>query len=147
VDAASPRLKVQVWIYRKDADARLEVLLLRLKLERGDYWQPVTGGVEADESLSQAALREAREESGLPFEAEPESLDYQFRYESPRRGGLFEEHVFALEAPRSAERIRLDPHEHVDSKWVSADAAASWLRHPSNAEGLLRLRHRKGAGV
>jgi 8-oxo-dGTP pyrophosphatase MutT (NUDIX family) len=138
--SSDKKLKVQVWIYRAadQAPAKssgIEVLLLLLKPERGGFWQPVTGGVDKGESLTQAALREANEESGLRFEAVPLSLDYRFTYMAKDRE--FEEHGYALKAASS--QVKLDPHEHVDHRWVSVQDAAEMLKHPSNAEGLSRL--------
>ncbi len=115
------------------------MLLLKLKPSRGGYWQPVTGGVDEDEELETAALREAREETGLKFKTLPEPLDYHFRFYSARHESECEEHVFALHAPAKADAVELDPHEHVESRWVSARLAGPELEHPSNLEGLKRL--------
>jgi 8-oxo-dGTP pyrophosphatase MutT (NUDIX family) len=137
------RRKVQVWVYREGSSAGpFVVLLLRLRAERGGFWQPVTGGVEAGEGLDVAALREAEEETGFAFQSKPEPLDYRFRFFSERYKVEFEEHVFALHAPEQGE-VRLDPHEHLESKWVAPEQALAELKHPSNAEGLRRLMARK----
>lgn len=137
-----PKLKVQVWIYREKAPGALEVLLLLLRPERGGFWQPVTGGVEKGEGLSEAALREAQEETGLEYGHAPVSLDYQFRFYSPKFERECEEHAFALEAPASG-KVKTDPHEHVDFRWVAASEALAELKHPSNAEALKRFLARK----
>lgn len=134
-----PKLKVQVWVYRISALIGLEVLLLRLRADRGGYWQPVTGGVEVGEGLEVAALREAQEETGLEFENGIESLKYEFKFYSPRQERECEEHVFALRTKSVGSVVRLDPREHVDSCWVAAADAAAQLKHLSNREGLLRL--------
>lgn len=140
--ANPPKLKVQVWIYREKAPGALEVLLLLLKPERGGFWQPVTGGVEKGEKLSEAALREAQEETGLDYDHDPVSLNYQFRFYSPKFERECEEHAFALAAPASG-KVTIDPHEHVDFKWVVATEAVAQLKHPSNAEALKLLLTRK----
>ena len=108
-----------------------------LKPERGGFWQPVTGGVDSGEELGRAALREATEETGLDFEGRPHSLQYQFTYTAKDRE--FEEHVYSLRVSQAGQQVRLDPHEHVDYRWVTARDAASMLKHASNAEGLSRL--------
>ena len=141
------KLKVQVWIYREDRQGSLEVLLLRLKPERGGYWQPVTGGVDPGEELSEAALREAQEETGLRFSRKPESLDFQFKFYSPRHESQCEEHVFALQAATSSGAVRLDPHEHVDSRWLNALVARTELKHVSNLEGLDHLLAARKGGL
>src|SRR4051812_7156859 len=93
------RRKVQVWIYRL---APFQVLLLKTNRSRGAFWQPVTGSVEDEESLPDAALREGCEESGLEFVGIPLSLERSFKFESSYDGGAsmtqFEEWGFALEA-------------------------------------------------
>jgi dATP pyrophosphohydrolase len=146
--SSETKLKVQVWIYRENPRGTLEVLLLRLKPARGGYWQPVTGGVERDEDLKTAALREAREETGLAFVKKPEPLDFKFRYYSDRHESDCEEHVFALQAPAgsASDELKLDPHEHVESQWLRAKAASCELKHPSNRDGLERLiaKHSEG---
>jgi 8-oxo-dGTP pyrophosphatase MutT (NUDIX family) len=135
--ARPPHLsKVQVWIYRLAPAGSLEVLLLFLTQERGGFWQPVTGGVDAGESYLDAALREANEETQLLFEASPFSLDYAFSFSA--RGHGYEEHVFGLNASELQDPI-LDPREHTDFKWVSPAEAFRNLKHASNAEGLTRL--------
>ncbi|MGK5084167.1 NUDIX domain-containing protein [Bdellovibrionota bacterium FG-1] len=142
------KLKVQVWIYRVVPSApssppQFEILFLLLTPERGGFWQPVTGGVEFNEAVHDAALREANEETSLPFLGSPISLDYHFEFQA--RGQIFEEHVFAFQAVPASQSplVRLDSHEHTDFCWVRADQAHEegrrLIRHASNLEGLSRL--------
>src|SRR4051812_32995088 len=114
--------KVQVWIR---CDHRF--LLLLTKPARGSFWQPVTGKVEAGESLEDAAKREATEETGLTFLDSPQAIGPPFEYE--KAGYHFVEQGFALTAAvaptavaqgQSLPSVRLDPHEHVDYRWVDA---------------------------
>jgi 8-oxo-dGTP pyrophosphatase MutT (NUDIX family) len=145
---AAPFQKVQVWIHRAGPQGKLEVLLLLLTPDRGGYWQPVTGGVDAGESLQAAAAREAREESGLPFTALPKPLDYCFRFFSSKHQVECEEHAFELEIPAAATlkvEVRLDAREHVAFEWVEASAALKKLKHASNADALKLLIARKVA--
>jgi len=134
--------KVQVWIYRKKPDGSpdietgsYEVLLLRTIAKRGSFWQPVTGSVEKGETVAAAALREAREETGLAFAHEIESLDKSFVFESPRKE--IEEHGFALRAPDGG-AIKMDPREHDDHQWVTPEAALKLVYFSSNAD-MLRI--------
>lgn len=150
----SRQRKVQVWIYRRTntqhsspkpgieaGQKRFEILLLLLTPERGGFWQPVTGGVDSDESYEEGAIREATEETGLRFEAPPVDLGYKFSFQA--RGRECEEHVFALRARGDGVAVRMDPREHTDARWVSEGIALretlKSLKHESNAEGLRRL--------
>ena len=125
--------KVQVWIHRPGP----EVLILLTRPDRGGFWQPVTGGVESGERPVAAALREASEESGLSFTEEPQALDFEFTFE--REGETLREFTFGLRAPGGKASIRLDSHEHVDSRWVTPEVALGMLKHESNAQALKKL--------
>jgi 8-oxo-dGTP pyrophosphatase MutT (NUDIX family) len=60
-------------VYRRE-DGDLEVLLAARRTRRGDLaWGLAKGGIEADESIEEAAVREVREETGIDAEIE-ESL-------------------------------------------------------------------------
>jgi 8-oxo-dGTP pyrophosphatase MutT (NUDIX family) len=141
-----PHLKVQVWIACRDPkrpQRGWKVLLLKMRKDRGGYWQPVTGSVEKGERLSKAALREAIEETGLTFPKQPRSLEQSFRFES-RWGGLCEEHGFFLIAPLSAAgelpKVKLDPKEHTDYEWMAPSQAHQHLGFASNRRMLKILR-------
>ena len=152
-----------MWIYRntspgqpsgkqgvRSAQNRFEILLLLLTPERGGFWQPVTGGVDSDESYEEGALREATEETGLRFESLPIDLGYRFSFQA--RGRECDEYVFALRARGDGKVVQVDPREHTDARWVSEGMALQEslksLKHESNAEGLRRLiRHLEEQGT
>jgi dihydroneopterin triphosphate diphosphatase len=124
----------------------LQVLLL----ERADapgYWQSVTGSQDPGETLTETAVREVREETGL--EAGQFTLtdwQQQNRYEIFERWrhryapGVTHnsEHVFGLLLP-DALLVRLSPREHLNQRWLpwreAADQCFSW----SNAEAIRKL--------
>lgn len=58
--------QVEVHVFRRRGK-RLELLLLRRASQRSlaGVWQPVTGGIERDETVLRAAAREVLEETGL----------------------------------------------------------------------------------
>ncbi|MBT3235476.1 MAG: NUDIX domain-containing protein [Bdellovibrionales bacterium] len=62
---SSLRQKVQVVLLWLSPDNKCQLLRLKTNANRGGFWQNVTGGVEAGESLSTAASRELQEETGL----------------------------------------------------------------------------------
>ena len=74
--------KVQVWVLDTEKKA---VLLLQTIPERDSFWQPVTGSVEEGETLTEAALREVCEETGLGDETKVIDLHYKFSFQSTHR--------------------------------------------------------------
>jgi 8-oxo-dGTP pyrophosphatase MutT (NUDIX family) len=119
--------KVQVWIHRKAPNSQeRQFLLLKTHSGRGGFWQPVTGGVEVGESLAQAALREASEETGLPFSTPVVPIPHSFTFE--KRGRKIEEAGFSIEVDlnkgsESEPMVRIDPHEHSEYRWATAEQA------------------------
>ena len=137
------QLKVQVWIYYFDpALGRYQFLTLLTTQGRGGFWQPVTGSVEPHEGLSEAALREAREETGLLFQSEPRALEGSFEFQS-RWGGLVQEHSFMLEVyPEpvgGVPQVLLDAHEHVNYQWRGFQETLALLKYASNQEKLAQV--------
>ena len=57
-------------VYRHGGDG-IEIVLAARRTRRGDLaWGLAKGGIEADESAEQAAVREVREETGIAAEIE-----------------------------------------------------------------------------
>jgi len=131
----TPKKKVQVWVR-----AGAEYLLLKTNSKRGDFWQPVTGSVEAGETPEAAALRELTEETGLSPHVELSSVLNAFEFESD--GKLFREYPFLAKVdPASREKVRIDPKEHTEFKWVSFGQALELVKHESNARVLREIAH------
>ena len=59
------KYSIEAWIY--DPIAK-EILLLKVKSGQLSFWQPITGGIESDESPEAACIREIFEETGLEIE-------------------------------------------------------------------------------
>ena len=59
------KYSIEAWIYNPIAK---EILLLKVKIEQRSFWQPITGGIESDESPEIACIREIFEEAGLEIE-------------------------------------------------------------------------------
>ncbi|MBI3534649.1 MAG: NUDIX domain-containing protein, partial [Deltaproteobacteria bacterium] len=99
----------------------------------------ITGSVEKNESLEKAALREAKEETGLSFDDNiPTPIGYEFTFITKK--GKICENVFRVEVPINQKNlIVLDNTEHRNYKWVSAEEALSLLKYESNQQALNTL--------
>jgi dATP pyrophosphohydrolase len=135
-------VSVLVVIYTADG----QVLLM----ERADapgLWQSVTGSQDEGETLSQTAIREVGEETGLDatqFELAP--WDIETRYEIYARWrhryapGVTHntEHVFGLRLPAPLP-VNLAPREHLQYVWLPWQEAAARCFSPSNAAAIRLL--------
>ncbi len=128
--------KVQVWIYcRHSQEGDFSFLVLLTRPERGSFWQPVTGSVDRGETLIDAALREAQEESGFVFTASPEPVGQPFEYESRGKNVLEQAFLLAVPAPSFRKPSpQLDPHEHIDYRWVTGMEAIQMIAYDSNVQ-------------
>jgi len=119
-----------VSVVLRSADGR--VLLLRRAPERGGFWQPVTGRIDAGEGPAEAARRELREETGADVPVEPLGYAHDFGIEpglSARLGGAFlaRETAFAARAHAGFAPVLSD--EHVEWGWFPPDEAVGLTPH------------------
>ena len=137
------RQPVQVAVYcvRKRND-KWEYLLLHRIPSGGDFWQAVTGGVEAKEDYHVAALRELQEETGyIPISFVQIDYTYSFPIEEHMRK-LYEQHIEELREIVFLAVIeeqtdpKLDPIEHDRWIWCSYDKALQMLYWSGNRESL-----------
>ena len=67
-------------VYRRDGD-EIEIVLASRRTRRGQLaWGLAKGGIEADESMEDAAIREVREETGLLAEIEASLGETRYMY-------------------------------------------------------------------
>lgn len=118
-----------------------EVLVLQ-RVDDCAFWQSVTGSLEHGESALQAAHRELFEETGLRrrdiIDCQHQSTyliraDWRHRYADGVTHNT--EHVFLAPLPQRLP-ISLAPDEHLQHKWVDADAALDMLWSPSNRQAV-----------
>jgi dihydroneopterin triphosphate diphosphatase len=144
------RLPYQILVYicRRPTPHTTEYLLLKRTAALGGFWQGVTGGVEAGESLEEAARREVWEETGyqrftrfLPLE-----FRYSFPLDQPRWGRLYapeveviDEECFGAEVGLDQGEPVLDPREHDQYRWIGVQQALTLLFWPENQEALRRF--------
>jgi dATP pyrophosphohydrolase len=121
-----------------------EVLMLR-RHEPADFWQSVTGSLRWGESAAEAAARELREETGLAHRGLrdcgrsrrfPIIEPWARRYAPEARENT--EHLFAL-ACEGRQPVRLNPDEHAEYRWLSADEAAALASSYTNRDAILEI--------
>ena len=139
-------ISVLVVIYKPNRD----VLLIE-RADRNNFWQSVTGSLDAlNEDLALAATREVFEETGIAVDQLPEGAlrnmrhqieyeiypNWRFRYAPGVTRNT--EHWFALQVPDNT-IIKLSPREHVAYEWLPFAEAAQKCFSPSNGEAILKF--------
>jgi dATP pyrophosphohydrolase len=133
---------VLVVIYTKQGRA----LMLR-RLDDADFWQSVTGSLEAGETPYQTAVREVLEETGIDIEALGLSLHdlkqqvcyeirplWRKRYAPEVSTNL--EHQFTLALPEQYDIVLT---EHSEYCWLPLDEAAALASSATNRQVILAL--------
>jgi dATP pyrophosphohydrolase len=139
-------ISVLVVIYKSNRD----VLLIE-RADRSNFWQSVTGSLDAlNEDLALAATREVFEETGIAIDQLPVGAlrnmhhqieyeiypDWRFRYAPGVTKNT--EHWFALQVSDNTP-IKLSPREHVAYQWLPFTEAVKKCFSPSNGEAILKL--------
>ena len=139
-------ISVLVIIHKSNRD----VLLIE-RADRNNFWQSVTGSLDAlNEGLALAATREVFEETGIAVDQLPEGAlrnmrhqieyeiypNWRFRYAPGVTRNT--EHWFALKVPDNT-TIKLSPREHVAYEWLPFAEAAKKCFSPSNGEAILKF--------
>ena len=127
-------IQVEAIIFRRNSN-RIEYLLLKRLPERNGFWQPVTGGVEEGETLTEALRREIREETGIENLVRVIEDIYYFEFSDPN---LNKEYVFGVEVA-STEVVVLDGEEHSEYRWCGIKDALQLLSWKENKEALEKL--------
>jgi dATP pyrophosphohydrolase len=132
---------VDVWLFRIIGNAT-EILMLHRAAHRvlPGLWQGVSGLVEGDEVIVDAAIREVREETGLE-DADVEGwfhLDYVAEFLWEPADALMTSVYFAVRTAPGWEPIL--SHEHDAYEWLPFDDALRRAVWPGYREALIRLR-------
>jgi dihydroneopterin triphosphate pyrophosphatase len=109
-----------------------------------DFWQSVTGSLEADETPNETAIRELWEEVRLKIEAKStalldcnESIEFEifphFRYKYAPNVTHCREHWFLLAVEQE---FTPELTEHLAFQWVSPTRAIQMTKSPNNAEAI-----------
>jgi 8-oxo-dGTP pyrophosphatase MutT (NUDIX family) len=127
----SSALKVQVHLYYQGTSGELPLFLaLQRTRAKGNIWQPVTGKVEPNEALIEAALREVEEETGLKATSVPVKVG---EITFSKEGRSIHETIFVLESP--GQEVQLSD-EHENYSWLLFDEAITLFHYDSNRFGL-----------
>jgi 8-oxo-dGTP pyrophosphatase MutT (NUDIX family) len=119
-------ISVLVVIYKLNGD----VLLIE-RADRNQFWQSVTGSLDApDEALAQAASREVFEETGLEVKIIEELGSIHYEFSTPTAVISKTVHHFLMKQTGGTLTIDNDPdHEAVDIRWINIDLLADELTH------------------
>ncbi|MBG2836039.1 MULTISPECIES: dihydroneopterin triphosphate diphosphatase [Proteus] len=133
-------ISVLVVIYAKETK---RVLMLKRR-DDPDFWQSVTGSLEAEESPFQTALREVQEEVGIDIIKENlELVDCHrsilfeifahFRHRYAPDVTHCQEHWFTLALPTERDIVLT---EHSQYQWLDAPLAAKLTKSASNQQAI-----------
>jgi dATP pyrophosphohydrolase len=133
---------VLVVVYSDDG----QVLLLR-RVSPFDFWQSVTGSLDAGESHADTARRELHEETGLTDEghlvdtgaSRTFTIDPRWRHKYAPRITENVEYEWRYRLPRPVD-ITADPKEHDDWQWLPIDEAIELVWSWTNRDALKQLR-------
>jgi lipoyl(octanoyl) transferase len=130
---------VQVVVLREDG----KVLVMRRTMERGGFWQTVTGRMEPGELPVEAAARELGEETGASMPVQPLGYEHDF----PLDPGITRrplktvkwarEYAYWTEVPATFD-CRRAPREHDGHEWLSPAEARERLPYEGLREALRR---------
>ena len=143
------RLPIQIEaILFKRADGEIQYLLLKRIPRSGEFWQPITGGLEEGETVMEALKREIREETGIEniIRIIDDVHYFEFRdlpfIEYLKKQGqtceYLKEYVFGVEVALN-EVVNFDREEHSEYRWCVFEEALSLMKWRENKEALKKL--------
>ncbi len=109
-----------------------EILLLHRNAAGGDFWQTITGGIEAGETDHAAAKRELEEETGHTAEVSPLvtqsfTIDPVYLGQMGTRPLFVDEVAFAATLDRE-KPLRIDHDEHDQAGWYGLEESIKLVR-------------------
>lgn len=111
-------------------------LMMKRALDRGGFWQPVTGGVDEGEVFVEAAKRELFEETNISNIIRMIEDVHYFEFESIGFGWT-KEYVFGAEVSEDVE-VELSS-EHSEMRWSTLEDALKLMRHDHNKDAIKKL--------
>lgn len=129
--------QVEIIVYKIVNKEHLFLLAKRIP-EKGGFWQPITGGVNKNESLISAAKRELFEETQIKDYLN--FLNDVYYFEFNFGDVLLKEYVFGVEVGRDVDAAL--SHEHSEKKWCALNEALQLLKYDTNKEAFKKLHSR-----
>ena len=140
-------IQIEAILFRRN-DGKIQYLILKTIPGRGEFWAPITGGLEEGETKREALKREIREETGIENIIRIiedvhyyEFQDFPFMDYLKRHGQAckhLKEYAFGVEVS-SDEIVVLDGKEHSEFKWCGFEEALKLLKYKGNKEALEKL--------
>ncbi len=125
------RSNVQVFVFTRNP--LFKVLILKRTVERGGFWQPLSGGIEKGEDYNDTIKREVYEETGIKEIKRIIDLNYNFTYKTSKNKELkkkMKDFCFAVEINKEKE-IKLS-YEHEEFLWCSQNEVKNILKWKYN---------------
>lgn len=128
--------QVNIVVCRKNTKAKYEILVLYRNIEKGSFWQTITGGVHIGEDFSSAAAREIKEEIGLS----PKIIKYTGYHFNFLAGGVHElnEYVFTTCLSLALSKKIKISDEHEEFRWLSVQEAIDLVKYGTNKKAITR---------
>jgi dATP pyrophosphohydrolase len=131
------RFNVLVFVFTTTPSLRF--LLLKRIPEKGGFWQPISGGIEEEETPVDTLRREITEETGIVDFVRVIDLYYSFTHRTFKNGVLMtmRDFSFAVEVKEEA-TVNLS-NEHLEYKWCDIEEAKQLLNWEPGLTALQKL--------
>jgi dATP pyrophosphohydrolase len=127
-------IQIEAILFRRK-NGRTQYLLLKRTPKREGFWQPITGGVEEEETRIDALKREVTEETGIKGILRIIEGIHYFEFSDPY---LNKEYVYGVEVSAD-EKVVIDEKEHSEFRWYSLQEALGLMKWKENKEALKKL--------
>ncbi|MBI5147182.1 MAG: NUDIX domain-containing protein [Thaumarchaeota archaeon] len=118
-------------LFREDSGRKLFLLLHY----PSGHWDFIKGRIEKDETPKQAAIREAREETGITDIEFVDGFEEKIQYSYQYSGKAVRKEVIFFLASTNTKDVKIS-HEHLDHIWLEFDDALKKTTY-QNAKNLL----------
>ena len=132
---------IECYLIRDNTQGLLEVLLLHKPrtFRHPAFWQPITGGIEFEETPIDACIREVKEETGLEIRREDiKDLNFQFEILIEESDLLIKKSLFACKILNVECEVKISD-EHDDFMWTKFEEVKGYLFWESNKSTFKKL--------